>query len=83
MTNPDFILQSFGYIYNGTCRCSGYYTKKYRKPKTQILIKWRVHKQKFKLTEGQTILYNWEQISNLEEALNELATKNIQAQNKN
>jgi hypothetical protein len=78
-SNPELILQSFGYIYNGTCRCSGYFTKKYRKQKTNIIIKWRVHKQKFKIMDGQVILKEWDSIMNLQQALNELATKNIQA----
>lgn len=77
MNNVNAILGEYGYIYAGTCRCDGYFTKKYRKPKTTIQIRWRVARQRFKVMEGNSTLHTWRSIGELEKTLNELATQNI------
>jgi hypothetical protein len=71
------LLTKHGYIFAGTCNCGGYFTEKYRNGK--YLIKWRKKRYLFKVIEDNCTLRNWQPIKNLEQTLNELAKKDIEA----
>jgi hypothetical protein len=70
-------LESKGFRPSGSCRCDGYFTLKFRKGVYEI--KWRKAKYTFKIMEQNSTLHNWQPLENLENTLNELDQKLIQA----
>jgi hypothetical protein len=69
------LLIRHGFRESGTCRCDGYFTKKYRK--RNIEIKIRVSKYTFKVKEDNSTLYGFQALINLEKVLNELDKKTV------
>lgn len=68
-TAKDFLIKR-GFAPSGTCRCSGYFTEKYKKGNIEVKI--RKAKYTFKITEDHSTLYSWQPLANLETVLNEL-----------
>lgn len=73
-TVQQFLLE-MGYRFAGTCRCSGYFTEKYKNKKVEVRI--RKTKYTFKVLEQNATLHSWQPLTNLEKVINELAEKNI------
>jgi hypothetical protein len=71
------ILGEYGYYYTGSCRCDGHYTEKFRRAGTTVVIRWRVHKQLFKVSKDNSTHKSWQNIGKLQATLDELATENI------
>lgn len=80
MQNTLEILTKHGYLATGTCRCDGYYTHKFRKGSYEV--RWRKSKFTFRVRYRHDSITEWQNISLLENTLNELAYKDNQAQTK-
>jgi hypothetical protein len=77
-STPGDIFARHGYTYTGSCNCGGIYTEKWRKG--EFIIRWRKKRYTFKVMQAHegTIL-TWQPIKLLENTLNELAKKNMEA----
>lgn len=69
------ILIKHGFRDAGTCRCDGYFTRKYKKGRYEVRV--RVNKYMFKIKEDNSTLYGYQPLINLESVLNELDKKTV------